>query len=296
MKRASVLLVVLACAGCGGSSGKPAAKAKPTATPPELPGGGRTIFHAPKRRVVAFYGNPQDTGLGVLGIGSPAGAARKLKRVASSYATKRRPVLPAMELLATVATYAPGDDGKYRSLTPNRTIRRYLRAARSVGAILILDLQPGRASFLSEAKRYARWLRQPDVSLALDPEWHVGPGELPGKVIGSVDGSEVVQVTAWLDRLTAKANLPQKLLVVHQFTEGMIRRRSLLRPFAHVATVLNVDGFGTRAVKTAKYREFSKLVPFAFNGFKLFYVEDTGLMTPRQVLRLRPAPDMVVYE
>ena len=289
-------LTVIVVAGCGGSDGKPSAKADATATPAQLPGGGRVIFHEPKRRVVAFYGNPQDDALGVLGIGPPATMARKLKRVAASYRTDRRPVLPAMELLATVATSAPGDDGKYRSLVSNRVIRRYLRAARSVGAILILDLQPGRASFLPEAKRYARWLRKPDVSLALDPEWHVGPGELPGQVIGSVDASEVGAVGSWLDQLAERNDLPQKLLVIHQFTEGMIERRQLLRPYANVATVLNVDGFGSREIKSAKYRDFTKLVPFAFNGFKLFYEEDEGLMTPRQVLRLRPAPDMIVYE
>lgn len=294
--RVAPVLIAAVLAACGGSEGKPAARATPTATPPQLPGGGRTIFNAPKRRVIGFYGNPQDEELGVLGIGTPAQAAAKLKRVAARYRTRRRPVLPAMELLATVATYAPGEDGKYRSIAPNRMIRRYLKAARSIGAILILDLQPGRASFLPEAKRLTRWLREPDVSLALDPEWKVGPGELPGQVIGSVDASEVVEVTAWLDRLTARGNLPQKLLVVHQFTEGMIVGRGQLRPFAHVATVLNVDGFGSREVKSAKYRGFSKLVPFAFNGFKLFYKEDAGLMTPRQVLRLRPPPDMVVYE
>jgi len=33
-----------------------------------------------------------------------------------------------------------------------------------------------------------------------------------------------------------------------------------------------------------------------YNGFKLFFREDTGLMSPRDVLALRPAPDVVVYE
>lgn len=299
MKRAGrlVVLCLLALTGCGGGgSSKDSADVKATPTPAELPGGGRVIFHKPKKRVVAFYGNPQDDQLGILGIGSPASAARKLKRVAKRYERPGRPVLPAMELLATVATYAPGEDGQYRSVTPDRVIRRYLKAARSVGAILILDLQPGRADFLPEAKRFARWLREPDVSLALDPEWHVGPGEIPGQVIGSVDGADLVAVTGWLDRLTEREDLPQKLLVVHQFTEDMIKGREQLRPFANVATVLNVDGFGGREVKSAKYREFAKLVPFAFNGFKLFYEEDAGLMTPRQVLRLRPAPDVISYE
>jgi hypothetical protein len=295
VKRAGLVLVVLALAGCGGGDADPAAKAaeKPEA---ELPGGGRIIFADPKRRVVAFYGHPQDPQLGVLGIGPPAQAAARLKRVAARYRTRRRPVLPAMELLATVTNAAPGDDGLHLSRTPGSIIRRYLQAARSVGAVLILDIQPGRATFLPEAQRLERWLREPDVSLALDPEWHVGPDELPGQVIGSVDATEVAAVGDWLDALTQRHDLPQKLLVVHQFTEGMIKRRELLHPYKSVAVVLNTDGFGTAPVKAAKYQEFARLSDFAFNGFKLFYEEDIGLMSPRRVLRLRPTPDLVVYE
>ena len=30
-------------------------------------------------------------------------------------------------------------------------------------------------------------LALPHVGLALDPEWHVGPGQVPGRVIGSMD-------------------------------------------------------------------------------------------------------------
>jgi hypothetical protein len=295
VKRAGLALVVLALAGCGGGEDDPAAKAavKPK---PQLPGGGRVIFANPRRRIVAFYGNPQDPQLGTLGIGSPAAAAARLKKVAARYATPDRPVLPAMELLATVANAAPGDDGLYRSRITNAIIRRYLKAARAIGAELILDIQPGRAAFMPEARHLERWLREPDVSLALDPEWHVGATELPGQVIGSVDAGEVAAVGDWLDRLTQRLDLPQKVLVVHQFTEGMIKRRQLLHPYKSVAVVLNTDGFGTGVVKAAKYREFAKLSGFAFNGFKLFFVEDTGLMSPRRVLHLRPAPDMVVYE
>lgn len=294
--RWTFIAALLVLAGCGAGTPAPTAKPTPTATPAQLPGGGRIVFSGPKRRVVAFYGSPDDKELGTLGIGTPAQAGRRLVRVAKRYEEPGRPVLPAMELLASVATAAPGEDGLYRRRASNATIRRYLRAARSIHGLLILDIQPGRADFMPEARRLRRWLREPDVSLALDPEWHVGPGELPGQVIGSMDASEVVAIGRWLDALTAADDLPQKLLVVHQFTEGMVASRERLRPFGHVGFVLNVDGFGSAVVKKAKYRAFAKLVPFAFNGFKLFYREDLDLMTPRQVLRLRPAPDVVVYE
>jgi hypothetical protein len=63
-----------------------------------------------------------------------------------------------------------------------------------------------------------------------------------------------------------------------------------------VALVVNVDGFGDQPNKIAKYREFTRDLPRRFNGFKLFYHEDQNLMSPTQVLRLRPQPDLIVYE
>ena len=49
-----------------------------------------------------------------------------------------------------------------------------------------------------------------------------------------------------------------------------------------LATTMNVDGFGDRANKVAKYREFTHDGTHFHRGFKLFYEEDTGLMTPAQ--------------
>lgn len=250
----------------------------------------------PGRRVVAFYGSPDDDELGVLGIGTPERAGRRLLRQAGAYATDRRPVVPAMELIATVATFDAGPDGRYRRHARGAVIRRYLRAARAIGAILILDIQPGTADFFAEATRLERWLREPDVHLALDPEWRVESGQVPGRVIGTVGAREVNAVTAWLDALVQRQALPPKLVILHQFTEGMLGERDAIKSRANLQLVINADGFGSRPVKASKYRAFQRRTPRFHEGFKLFYEEDAGLMTPRQVLGLRPAPDVVVYE
>jgi hypothetical protein len=77
----------------------------------------------------------------------------------------------------------------------------------------------------------------------------------------------------------------------------MISRPERLKAYPGVATVLNVDGFGAAADKVAKYRELhARNGTDLFSGFKLFFEEDTALMTPRDVLGLRPAPDLIVYE
>ena len=288
---ACVLVVLGLASVIGGGSGSSEAERD---APHQLPRGGRSIL--PDWRVVAFYGAPQDPQLGVLGIGSPARVARRLERQARPYRRPGRPVLPAFELISTIAANAPGADGEYANRQPPRVIDRYLRAARRHRALLLLDIQPGRADFMGEVRALRRWLEQPDVSLALDPEWRVGPGEVPGRVLGSTDAATINEVSAYLSRIVREGDLPQKLLVVHRFTHDMIRDEDQLEARPGVALTINVDGFGDQPIKIAKYREFTRPRRRKPNGFKLFYEEDTNLMSPRQVLRLRPQPDLVVYE
>ncbi|MBW3608794.1 MAG: hypothetical protein KY463_10625 [Actinobacteria bacterium] len=293
-----VLAFVLALRACGGNEavlGLGAGGAQPaTASDAALPGGGRRIF--PDYRVVAFYGAPQDKQLGALGIGKPDEAAARLRKVARAYERKTRPVLPAFELIATIAADAPGEDGMYRMHQPDEVIARYLRAARRAKALLILDIQPGRADFLSETRRLERWLREPDVGIALDPEWHVKAGEVPGQALGSVTAAEINAVSAYVSSFVSDHDLPDKLFVVHQFTSSMIENKDAVQQRLGLALTMNVDGFGDRANKVSKYDLFTSELTRFHNGFKLFYEEDTNLMSPRQVLALRPPPDLVVYE
>jgi hypothetical protein len=292
-----LLVVIGAVVLIGGGNGDPEpTAADDAAVPPpprELPRGGRSIL--PEFRVVAYYGAPQSRELGALGIGSPRGASRRLAKQARPYGSNRRPVLPALELITVIANADAGEDGMYRSRQRDAVIRRYLRAARRAKALLLLDIQPGRSDFFTETTRLEKWLKEPDVSLALDPEWRVQEGQVPGQVIGQVSAREVNATSAWLAQLVAKHDLPEKLLVIHQFTDDMVPERQL-KPREGLATVLNVDGFGNQAVKKAKYRDFTRQAPDFYHGFKLFYEEDTDMMRPRQVLRLRPKPVLVVYE
>ena len=293
---ALIVLLIVWVASCGSDDRRGVARSasgKPLIL--SLPRGGRRLF--PDYRVVAYYGAPQDAQLGQLGIGTPAQAGRKLLRQAAPYGRKTRPVLPAMELIASVAANAPGQDGLYRTQQTPAVINRYLHEARRLKALLILDIQPGHADFLSEAQRLAPWLGQPDVGIALDPEWHT-PGAVPGSQIGSVTADEINQVSDYVAQIVRANKLPEKLFLVHQFTDGMIQGKDLVRPRPGLAMAFNVDGFGDRPNKLSKYAEFTAQTrgrPF-FNGYKLFYHEDTNLMAPGNVMRMRPRPDLVVYE
>ena len=293
---AGLIAVVAAAALLLGNGGEPKPVAAPAVREPapvELPRGGRSVL--PEHRVVAYYGAPQSAELGALGIGTPDAAARRLARQAKPYERRRRPVLPALELITVIANADAGQDGMYRTRQDDRVIRRYLRAARRAKALLLLDIQPGRSDFFTETRRLRRWLKEPDVGLALDPEWRVTDGEVPGQVIGSVGSREVNATSAWLDQLVAERDLPQKLLVIHQFTDDMVDETAL-KPREGLDIVLNADGFGGRAVKRAKYHAFTRQSPGFHQGFKLFYEEDEDLMGPSLVMLLNPRPDFLVYE
>ena len=117
-----------------------------------------------------------------------------------------------------------------------------------------------------------------------------------GNVIGSVEAREVNATSAWLAKLVKERDLPEKLFLIHQFTERHGRRH------AAAGAPGALDGPERRRLRRAGDQEgevprlHALAAPVLPPGFKLFYREDTDLMTPRQVLRLRPPPDVVIYE
>jgi hypothetical protein len=283
------------------AAASPSSSPSPAAPRPLLPRGGREIF--PHRTVVAHYGTAATARLGVLGEGTPEQAAARLEQSAAPFAAAGgRPVLPAFELITTVARRAPGDDGTYSAPIADADVQRFLDVARAEGMLLILDFQPGLASFLDQVKRYERFLVQPEVGVALDPEWVLKPGQLPGEQIGATDAATVNAVSQYLSDLTVARDLPEKLFVLHQFRAFMIPDRDQVVDRPGLATVLHVDGFGPPGSKRETYATLSLEDGAArpggqlHNGFKLFYDEDTDLMTPAQTMALTPRPELVSYQ
>jgi len=296
----SVALVVAVAVPLVALSGKgrkavPLRRVASPAPAPELPWGGRVIL--PGHRIVAYYGSARTDALGVLGGGTPDQEAAKLIREAKNYELGTTPVVPTFELIATVASFHPGPDGQYRFRSDAGIIQGYLDAIRRVKGLLVLDIQPGRADFLTEVKQYEVFLKEPDVGLALDGEWHVGPAEVPGVVIGTVDGETVNRVSEYLSGIVQRYNLPQKLFVIHQFTPSEITHRNRIitnRP--GLATVLDIDGYGRPGTKMLKYDTLTLRTNRFFHGIKLYYKQDPDLLPPLTVLGLRPTPDVIIYQ
>lgn len=260
---------------------------------PELPQGGRTIF--PGHVLVAFYGTATTPVMGVLGEDTPDRITERLRAAARPYAASGQKVQIVYELIVTIADRTAGPDGDYSHDIAREHVERYLRAARRNRALLVLDLQPGRSGFLEVAKRWRWALERPWVGLALDPEWRMDAGQVPAETIGQVRAGEVNRVSRWLQRIAVRHDHPQKLFLLHQFRRDMVIGIENVVDRPRLAMVQHVDGFGTQRQKMETYRTVSRPEQFVM-GFKLFYDEDTDLMTPEEVLRIRPRVRFVSYQ
>jgi hypothetical protein len=264
----------------------------------QLPGGGQVLF--PGRLLVALYGHPGTGALGVLGEQDVAGSIERARAHAAPYdALVEDTVVPAFEIIATVASSAPGADGNYSAEADVEVLRPWVEAAGDAGLYVVLDLQPGRTDFLTQAQRYASLLELPHVGLALDPEWRLAPDGVHLSQIGSVDVDEVNRVAGWLADLTRERALPQKLLVLHQFQLRMIDGRERLDTSRdELAVMIHADGQGSQGDKQATWRALHENPPpGVFWGWKNFYDEDAPMLTPEQTISgVSPRPDLISYQ
>jgi hypothetical protein len=270
--------------------------ASPTPSRPQAAVGFPRAPLFPTRRVVAFYGIPGVPAMGVLGSGTLEGVSERLKRQTQAYARFGRRVTPAFEEIVVAAQSAPGGSALYHGPPDLAHARAYLAVVRKMSGLLVLDIQPGRERFLPLVRRFEKLLREPDVGLALDPEWEMGPREVPGKTIGGTTATEVNAVAAYLAAIVRHDRLPQKLFVIHQFTPDMISHRSDVRALPELATTFHVDGFGGRALKLVQYKKLATRDRRFANGFKLFYQQDVKMFEPSDVMRLTPQPDLITYQ
>ena len=266
-------------------------------TTPELPGGGITAL--PGRRMIAAYGSPGVPSLGILGEQGLAETITRVQELTAEYdGLSEEPLVPALEIIATVADSDAGGDGDYSRELPAEPLREWVDAAGEAGVYVVLDLQPGTTDFLTQARRYEDLLTAPHVGLALDSEWRLAPGQKHLAQIGSVDAAEINEVSTWLADLTAEHGLPQKVLILHQFTHSMIRDRQDVdtsRP--ELAITLHADGHGVPGDKRGTYRALQRDLPEGIlMAWKNFYDEDTPMFTPEETFAVEPRPWFVSYQ
>jgi hypothetical protein len=255
-------------------------------------------FLLPEYRIVTYYGHPHDPNMGIVGEYQLEALTSMLLNEAAAYAEAdpSRPVIPAFELIATVAQPVPGSDGTYILDTDHETLRTYIDYAEANGLLVVLDLQVGRGTVTNEIEKVRDLLARPNVHLALDPEFAVAEGQIPGEYIGSLPAESITYAQQVLAEIAAEHGIPPKLLIVHQFREDMITGKGQLAPYPGVQLVIDADGYGAPELKTAVYNFLVRDEPVEFAGVKLFYKQDVPLMSPQEILALVPAPDVIIYQ
>lgn len=257
----------------------------------------------PFNRIVAYYGNFYSKGMGVLGEYPANQVLAMLASTTALWAAAdpTTPVIPAIQYIAVVAQGTPGKEGKYILRMPDDQIDHALDLANQVHGILILDVQVGMSTLEHELPLLGKYLRMPQVHLAIDPEFSMKYGNPPGTVIGTFDASDINYAAQYLASLVDTYHLPPKILVVHRFTQAMVTNYKQIEPLPEVEIVMDMDGWGSQAKKMNTYKRVIASEPVQFTGIKLFYKNDlkppsTGMLTPKQVLDLTPAPIYIQYQ
>lgn len=268
------------------------------ATGPELAGGGQLLF--PRRALIASYGNPNGAALGVLGERDVEGSIAYTEDLAADYEglfgdTQAQ---PAFEIIATVASGEAGSDGDYSREEDIDLLTEWVDAADEAGVYVLLDLQSGRADFLSQAKTLEDLLRRPNVGLALDPEWRLADDEVHLDQIGTVTTAEVNEVSAWLAEIVRDEVLPEKLFLIHGFRLSMLTDRQDLDFHPELATMLQMDGQGAQTVKDDTWEVLTTEGPDQlWWGWKNFFDEDSPeTRTPEDTAALEPTPYFISYQ
>jgi hypothetical protein len=257
----------------------------------------------PFKRIVAYYGNLYSKQMGVLGAYPPKEMLEKLQVEIKKWeaADTTMAVQPALHYIAVTAQGSPGKDEKYRLRMPFKQIDSVLKMAAQINAIVFLDIQVGKSNVQSEIPLLEKYLKMPQVHLGIDPEFSMKTGKKPGTVIGTMDATDVNFATNYLANLAKANNLPPKILVVHRFTHAMITNYKKIEMHPEVQIVMDMDGWGAQARKFTTYKEFIYKEPVEFTGFKLFYKNDyrekgSRMLTPQEVLKLKPQPVYIQYQ
>jgi hypothetical protein len=245
--------------------------------------------------VVAHHGAAGDASAGLLG-GSLSDITSGLQRRVESFGAADGRVVPAIHLTAVRATDDAGKDGLYRSRETPETIQMHLDAARSIGGQLVLDVRPGRARWIDELRYLRPFLIQPDVGVSLDPEWKTGPDGVPGRQVGQISASTVNRLSRFIGDLTVQNQLPDKLMVIHQFAPGMVVNRQGIVRRAGVSMFVDINGRGDPASKKATYATLTAEEGAWRWGIKLFPGQEPNALTPDGLRELDPAPSLVIYQ
>ncbi|WP_222431554.1 hypothetical protein [Mucilaginibacter achroorhodeus] len=257
----------------------------------------------PFYRVIAYYGNMYSKNMGVLGQYEPSVMRDKLKAEVKNWeaADPEIPVKPALHYICVTAQADAGSNGLHNLRMPFSQIDKVIEMAKPLNALVFLDIQVGYSTVQKELPLLEKYLKMPNVHFGIDPEFSMKEGSVPGKRIGTFDANDINFVSKYLSKLCDKYNLPPKIFVVHRFTKRMVTNYKDIKLDKNIQFVMDMDGWGGPELKKGTYKYYVAGEPVQFTGFKLFYKNDikkvpNKMMTPKEVLSLKPSPIYIQYQ
>ncbi|HEY4618236.1 MAG TPA: hypothetical protein VIH09_08585 [Flavobacterium sp.] len=256
----------------------------------------------PYNRIIAFYGNLYSTRMGILGEIPRDQMIKKLQGEVAKWAAADPTVktIPAFHYIAVTAQGAPGKDNMHRMRMPFKQIDTVLKWAKPIDALVFLDIQVGHSTVKAEVSELVKHLSLPNVHLGIDPEFSMKNGERPGSKIGHFTAADINDAIDILANIVRKNKLTPKVLVVHRFTQGMVKNYKEIKTVPEVQVVMDMDGFGSKVLKRSTYLTYIYREPVQFTGFKLFYKNDNWnnwqIYTPEELLKFTPKPSYIQFQ
>lgn len=261
--------------------------------------------------IVALYGRPHVKTMGILGQQPLSQTIKMAKEKAKVYEKawgSGKHVTPGFDLIYEMATASPGANGKYVITLSHKTLLEYITAAQKNGIVVFIDVQLGKKSPAQAVKPLLKYLKYDNVHIAVDPEFSVDNLSVrPGKKIGSITGQQINEVQHMMrDYIKANGIKDDKILLIHMFTEHMVKNKKAIKYTDRVHLAMHLDGHGSPSLKIKTYNGLytDTRAGLVTGGFKVFYKQDKPRMIPRQVLGLektsgklvRDMPKIITYQ
>lgn len=293
MARAKALAVV----GIGESFGTVddlTARVRAAETGVELVGGGQLVSEGKRFVVLPSTTVPS----------SPAKVAEMVEKVAAraepyvqvaTVTGDETVTVPTVELVVTESSGAAGKDGNYSTELAVEAVRPAVQASLDAGQQVLLEIQPGRASFVDQVERYADLLALPGVGVSLDLDSRRAGGAV--KKDGEVPAEEINAVVSYLEGFVEAKALPQKMLVVHASTPRSVTNLGALATTDDaVVVVVHSDVAGSYSARSKAWDALTAGAPAALRWGRTDLV---GEVTPERAATsepVAPVPLVVVVE
>nr|WP_315161484.1 hypothetical protein [uncultured Flavobacterium sp.] len=256
----------------------------------------------PYNRIIAYYGNLYSTRMGILGELPRKEMLAKLQGEVAKWQAADSTVkaIPALHYIAVTAQGAPGKNNMHRMRMPFKQIDTIISWAKPINALVFLDVQVGHSTVKDEVEQLEQYLALPNVHLGIDPEFSMKNGERPGSKIGSFNAEDINDAIDILANIVRKNKLTPKVLVIHRFTQGMVKNYKAIKTVPEVQIVIDMDGFGSKILKKSTYLSYIYREPVQFTGFKLFYKNDNKkdwkMYSPEELVKFTPKPIYIQYQ